>query len=95
MAFNKNNIMGIDNAYDKWLYQDYDKINESEGSEIKIIYDVEVQKNDYNDDVFYETLEECLDYIHECGYKKNEVKITKILFNENNLVLEVKEIITD
>ena len=63
---------------------------------MKETYSVEIKQNDYNDDLFNGTLAECIDYIGECGYTvlDNDVRIARILIDNDNTVAECLEIIS-
>ena len=62
---------------------------------MKETYSVEIKQNDYNDDLFNGTLAECIDYIRECDYTvlDNDVRIARILIDNDNTVAECLEII--
>lgn len=62
---------------------------------MKEIYSVEIKQNDYNYDLFNGTLAECVDYIQECGYTAldNDVRIARLLLDNDNTVAECLEII--
>ena len=62
---------------------------------MKETYSVEIKQNDYNDDLFNGTLAECIDYIRECDYTvlDNDVRIARILIDNDNTVVECLEII--
>lgn len=50
----------------------------------------------YSDDIFNGSFEECVEYIKEKGYtKENDVRIAKVIIDEDNTVVECVEIITE
>ena len=63
---------------------------------MKEIYSVEIKQNNYNDDLFNGTLAECVDYIRKSGYSSfaNDVRIARLLLDNDNTVAECLEIIT-
>ena len=63
---------------------------------MKTIYSVEIKDTMYADDIFNGSFEECVEYIKEKGYtKENDVRIAKIIVDEDNTVIECVEIITE
>lgn len=60
-------------------------------------YSVEIEQNSYMDDLFNGTYEECVEYIAESGYSReeNDVRIAKIAVDEDECVVETLEIITE
>lgn len=60
-------------------------------------YSVEIEQNSYMDDLFNGTYEECVEYITENGYSReeNDVRIAKIAVDEDECVAETLEIITE
>ena len=62
---------------------------------MKEMYSVEIKQNNYNDDLFNGTLAECIDYIKEYEYTvlDNDVRIARILIDNDNTVAECLEII--
>lgn len=58
-------------------------------------YSVEIEATLYADDLFNGTLEECREYIEKHGYTKeeNDVRIAKILVDEDGCVAECLDII--
>lgn len=60
-------------------------------------YSVEIEQTMYADDLFNGTFEECVEYINEKGYtrEENDVRIAKILVDEDNTVAECLELITE
>ena len=64
---------------------------------MKTIYSVEIKDTMYTDDIFNGSFEECVEYINENEYTKeeNDVRIAKIIVDEDNTVIECVEIITE
>ena len=64
---------------------------------MKTTYSVEIEQTMYADDLFNGTFEECVEYINEKGYtrEENDVRIAKILVDEDNTVAECLELITE
>lgn len=64
---------------------------------MKTIYSVEIKDTMYTDDIFNGSFEECVEYINENEYTKeeNDVRIAKVLVDEDNTVIECVEIITE
>ena len=64
---------------------------------MKTIYSVEIKDTMYTDDIFNGSFEECVEYIKENEYTKeeNDVRIAKILVDDDNTVAECLEIITE
>lgn len=64
---------------------------------MKTTYSVEIEQTMYADDLFNGTLEECIEEIKEKGYtrEENNVRIAKILIDEDNTVAECLELITE
>ena len=64
---------------------------------MKTIYSVEIKDTMYTDDIFNGSFEECVDYINENEYTKedNDVRIAKVIIDEDNTVIECVEIITE
>ena len=62
---------------------------------MKTTYSVELYATLYADDLFNGTLEECREYIAKHGYTKEEddVRIAKILVDEDECVAECLDII--
>lgn len=62
---------------------------------MKEMYSVEIKQNNYNDDLFNGTLAECIDYIKEYEYTvlDNDVRIARILIDNDNTVVECLKII--
>ena len=60
-------------------------------------YSVEIEQTMYADDLFNGSFEECIEYIKEKELTKeeNDVRIAKILVDEDNTVAECLEIITE
>ena len=63
---------------------------------MKEIYSVEINQTGYSDDLFNGTLSECVDYIRKSGYTSvaNDVRIARLLLDNDNTVAECLEIIT-
>ena len=64
---------------------------------MKTIYSVEIKDTMYTDDIFNGSFEECVEYIKENEYTKeeNDVRIAKVIIDEDNSVIECVEIITE
>ena len=64
---------------------------------MKTTYSVEIKDTMYTDDIFNGSFEECVEYIKEKEYTKeeNDVRIAKIIVDEDNTVIECVEIITE
>lgn len=64
---------------------------------MKTIYSVEIKDTMYTDDIFNGSFEECVEYINENEYTKeeNDVRIAKVIIDEDNTVIECVEIITE
>lgn len=64
---------------------------------MKTIYSVETKDTMYTDDIFNGSFEECVEYINENEYTKeeNDVRIAKVIIDDDNTVIECVEIITD
>ena len=64
---------------------------------MKTIYSVEIKDTMYTDDIFNGSFEECVEYIKENEYTKeeNDVRIAKVIVDEDNTVIECVEIITE
>ena len=64
---------------------------------MKTTYSVEIKDTMYTDDIFNGSFEECVEYINEKGYTKeeNDVRIAKVIVDEDNTVIECVEIITE
>lgn len=64
---------------------------------MKTTYSVEIKDTMYTDDIFNGSFEECVEYINENEYTKedNDVRIAKILVDDDNAVIECIEIITE
>ena len=64
---------------------------------MKTTYSVEIKDTMYTDDIFNGSFEECVEYIKENEYTKeeNDVRIAKVLVDEDNTVIECVEIITE
>ena len=64
---------------------------------MKTTYSVEIKDTMYTDDIFNGSFEECVEYIKENEYTKeeNDVKIAKVIIDEDNTVIECVEIITE
>lgn len=64
---------------------------------MKTIYSVEIKDTMYTDDIFNGSFEECVEYINENDYTKeeNDVRIAKVIIDEDNTVIECVEIITE
>lgn len=64
---------------------------------MKTIYSVEIKDAMYTDDIFNGSFEECVEYINENEYTKeeNDVRIAKVIIDEDNTVIECVEIITE
>ena len=64
---------------------------------MKTIYSVEIKDTMYTDDIFNGSFEECVEYINENEYTKeeNDVRIAKVIIDEDNSVIECVEIITE
>lgn len=83
-------------------YNDYDDPDEMwnaflEKIEARKTWSVETKENDYADDLFTGTLEECADYCKENGYNVDgeETRIAKICLDENGCVDFWEEIVDD
>ena len=63
---------------------------------MKTIYSVEIKDTMYTDDIFNGSFEECVEYIKENEYTKedNDVRIAKVIIDEDNTIVECVEIIT-
>ena len=64
---------------------------------MKTTYSVEIKDTMYTDDIFNGSFEECVEYINENEYTKeeNDVRIAKVIIDEDNSVIECVEIITE
>ena len=64
---------------------------------MKTTYSVEIKDTMYTDDIFNGSFEECVECIKEKGYTKeeNDVRIAKVIIDEDNTVIECVEIITE
>ena len=64
---------------------------------MKTIYSVEIKDTMYTDDIFNGSFEECVEYINENEYTKeeNDARIAKVIIDEDNTVIECVEIITE
>ena len=64
---------------------------------MKTTYSVEIKDTMYTDDIFNGSFEECIEYIKENEYTKeeNDVRIAKVIIDEDNTVIECVEIITE
>ena len=64
---------------------------------MKTTYSVEIKDTMYTDDIFNGSFEECVEYIKENEYtrEENDVRIAKILVDDDNTVAECLEIITE
>ena len=64
---------------------------------MKTTYSVEIKDTMYTDDIFNGSFEECVEYINENEYTKedNDVRIAKVIVDEDNTVIECVEIITE
>lgn len=64
---------------------------------MKTIYSVEIKDTMYTDDIFNGSFEECVEYINKNEYtkEKNDVRIAKVIVDEDNTVIECVEIITE
>ena len=64
---------------------------------MKTTYSVEIKDTMYTDDIFNGSFEECVEYINENEYTKeeNDARIAKIIVDEDNSVIECVEIITE
>ena len=64
---------------------------------MKTTYSVEIKDTMYTDDIFNGSFEECVAYINENEYtkEKNDVRIAKVIIDEDNTVIECVEIITE
>lgn len=64
---------------------------------MKTTYSVEIKDTMYTDDIFNGSFEECVEYIKENEYTKeeNDVRIAKVIIDEDNTVIECVEIITE
>lgn len=64
---------------------------------MKTTYSVEIKDTMYTDDIFNGSFEECVEYINENEYTKeeNDVRIAKVIIDEDNTVIECVEIITE
>lgn len=62
---------------------------------MKEIYSVEIKQTEYSDDLFNGTFSECVDYIRKSGYTSfdNDVRIARLLLDNDNTVAECLEII--
>lgn len=60
-------------------------------------YSVETEWGSYMDDLFNGSFEECVEYIKEHGYTREEddVRIAKILLDDDGTVAECLDIITE
>ena len=63
---------------------------------MKTTYSVEIKDTMYTDDIFNGSFEECVEYIKENEYTKedNDVRIAKVIIDEDNTIVECVEIIT-
>ena len=64
---------------------------------MKTTYSVEIEQTMYADDLFNGSFEECIEYIKEKELTKeeNDVRIAKILVDEDNTVSECLDLITE
>lgn len=64
---------------------------------MKTLWSVELEGNMWNDDTFNGTFDECVEYCEEYNYliDGKEVRLAKILVDENGCVLEVLEIVNE
>ena len=64
---------------------------------MKTTYSVEIKDTMYTDDIFNGSFEECVEYINENEYTKeeNDARIAKVIIDEDNTVIECVEIITE
>lgn len=60
-------------------------------------YSVEIEANDYNDDLFNGTFEECIEYCRQHDYtpENDGARIAKILVDEDECVVLCLEIIEE
>ena len=59
----------------------------------KIIYSVETAENNYNDDLFNGTLEECINYIEDFDLEiSSECRIAKIVLDSDGIVIDTLDI---
>lgn len=63
---------------------------------MKEIYSVEIKQTEYSDDLFNGTFSECVVYIRKSRYTSfaNDVRIARLLLDNDNTVAECLEIIT-
>lgn len=64
---------------------------------MKTTYSVEIEQTMYSDDLFNGTFEECVEYINEKEYtrEENDVRIAKILLEDDGTVAECLKLITE
>lgn len=60
-------------------------------------YSVQIEVNSYNDDLFNGTFEECVEYINEYGYTRedDDVRIAEIEVDDNGTATYTYDIITE
>lgn len=60
-------------------------------------YSVQIEENSYDDDLFNGTFEECVDYIDQQGYtrEENDVRIAEIEVDDKGTVTYTYDIITE
>lgn len=60
-------------------------------------YSVLIEQNAYDDDLFNGSFKECVDFINECGYTRedNDVKIAEIEVGEDGCAIYTYDIITE
>ena len=60
-------------------------------------YSVQIEENSYDDDLFNGTFEECVDYIDQQGYtrEENDVRIAEIEVDDKGTVTYTYNIITE
>lgn len=60
-------------------------------------YSVQIEGNSYDDDLFNGTFEECVDYIDQQGYtrEENDVRIAEIEVDDKGTVTYTYDIITE
>ena len=60
-------------------------------------YSVQIEENSYDDDLFNGTFEECVDYINQQGYtrEENDVRIAEIEVDDKGTVTYTYDIITE
>lgn len=64
---------------------------------MRTTYSVEIEQGSYADDIFNGTFEECVQYCKDNDYTReaNDVRIAKILVDDDKTVAETLDIITE